>query len=162
MSDPCLDNSSNTILQYVLRLSLNHSLSNVEYLKLFAKISELGNLINMKHMVQQLLRRVLCGKEEAKSSKQELEFTSQQEYAPFPDIMIPEPKVRFIWSYIVFLVFSIVTSLSYLSWRILNISQMASNMYSLDWWEIGGAFLRFGGEILLTCLAYIQTVYIVI
>ena len=89
-------------------------------------------------MVQQLLRRVLCRKEEAKSSKQELEFTSQQKYAPFPDIMIPEPKVRFIWTYIVFLVLSIVTSLSYLSWRVLNIIQMVSNMYSLDWWEIGG------------------------
>ena len=137
-------------------------MSSVEYLKSFAKIWEIGNLINMKHMLQQLLGRVLCRKEEAKSSKQELEFTSQQKYAPFPDIMIPEPKVRFIWTYIVFLVFSIVTSLSYLSWRVLNIIQMVSNMYLLDWWEIGGAFLRFGGEIILTCLAYIQTVYIVL
>ena len=114
----------------------------------------------MKHLLGETLKRIFCKKEE--KQKRNVESHKEKKYSPFPDIMIPEPKQKLVLVYIVFFAGSVISSVCYLSWRLFNIKQMVINRGSLAWWEIVGAFVRFLGEMIITCLAYIQTVYIVL
>ena len=114
----------------------------------------------MKHLLGEILRRILCKNKE--KQKQNEDSQKEKKYSPFPDIKIPEPKQKLVWVYIGFFAVSVISSVCYLTWRLFNIKDMVLNRWSLAWWEIVGSFVRFFGEIVLTCLAYIQTVYILL
>lgn len=153
MTDACLDYSSNTSILLFTQ---------VQFCVSTGGVLTANTIQNMKHLLDNLMRRALCKQKETQCLEDKFELSSTGKYCPFPDVQIPEPKMRSVWTYIVFLVLSIVASFSYLSWRVWNVKETLSNIDSLEWWEIVGAFLRFSGEIMLTVLAYIQTVYIVL
>ena len=115
----------------------------------------------MYHFVN-FLRGILVKKKEKQSLyPTKSKCTSNRKYLPFPDVKIPEPKRSNLQIYLLFFLLSVVSSVCFLTWRFINLQETLTKSGSLEWWEVCGTFLRFFGEISLTVLAYIQTVYIV-